>query len=357
MDASRYFDHAATTPLDPRVLEAMMPWLTEGFGNPSSLHSFGMAARAAVERAREQVATAVGAEDPSLVVFTSGATEALNTVLRAYPGGIASPFEHSAVRETATLLGYDTMGWTGEELIGGTGYPLQALMQVCNETGRIFDPKEVARFGHALLCDMTQALGKVPVDVSEIAFSTFSAHKIFGPKGIGALVVGSDESVEPLLTGGGQEEGRRAGTLNVPGIVGFGYAAELAVEELELRATHAAALRGLILDEIADVADVKVNGGEDAVPHILSLSLLGLEGETLVLEADAAGFAISAGAACSSGSTEPSPVLLAEGLPPEWARGTIRISFGPANTRDFAHEFAKILRRSAQSLRTMRQVA
>lgn len=334
-----------------------MPWLTDGFGNPSSIHSLGLAARGAVEQARAQVALAVEADDPSLVVFTSGATESLNTVLRAKSSGIVSPFEHSAVRETAEILGFVTMDWDDEQLLGDRGYDVSALTRVCNETGRTFSREDGDGFGASFLSDMTQALGKVPVTMDGADYAAFSAHKIFGPKGVGALVYGDFDFLSPLLTGGGQEEGRRAGTLNVPGIVGFGRASELAVEEFEPHSLHAIALRGILLEGLDGVSDVRVNGGDEAAPHILSLSLLGLEGETLVLEADAAGFAISAGAACSSGSTEPSRVLLAEGLTPEWARGTIRVSFGPGNTKESAQELAKILRRSAQSLRTMMKVA
>ncbi|RYG36885.1 cysteine desulfurase [bacterium] len=358
MDASRYFDHAATTPLDPRVLEAMLPSLREGFGNAHSIHSSGVAAHAAVEKAREQVALAVGAEDPSLVVFTSGATEAVNTVIRSWEGGIVSPFEHSAVRETAALFDAKTMDWDGERFSrSAQTYQLACLMRVSNETGRSFEPETAREFAPLVLSDMTQALGKIPVDVSEIDFAAFSAHKIFGPKGVGALVRNAYENYKPLLAGGGQENGFRSGTLNVPGIVGFGAAAELAVEEMAPRAAHAAQLRAIVLDGLEGVSDLRVNGGKDAVPHILSLSFLGLEGETLVLEADAGGFAVSAGAACSAGSTDPSPAILAEGLTAEWARGTVRLAFGPSNTAQSAHDLAKILRRSAQTLRTMRKVA
>ncbi|RYG46509.1 aminotransferase class V-fold PLP-dependent enzyme, partial [bacterium] len=270
---------------------------------------------------------------------------------------IVSPFEHSAVRETAALMAAETMGWEGESLTGSEGHDLAALMAVCNETGRTFAPKEAYRFGERVLSDMTQALGKIPVDASEVEFATFSAHKIFGPKGVGALVRGPYESYKPLMTGGGQESGYRSGTLNVPGIVGFGAAAELAINEREARWSHATRLRKIVLDGLSNLSDLKINGGKEAVPHILSLSFLGLEGETLVLEADAAGFAISAGAACSAGSNAPSPAILAEGLPTDWARGTVRLAFGPTNSDESAHDLAKILRRTAQSLRTMRKVA
>lgn len=343
----RYFDHAASTPLDPRVLEEVFRAYRLFPGNAHAVHSAGREARNAVETTREQVARAIGAEDPLQIIFTSGATEANETVIRAHRGAI-SPFEHSAVRAAAT--GYEVLENVGYDLVARQDCDFLSVMSVHNETGARWDVRSLpAKLRHA---DMTQSLGKEAVDVTGLDFASFSAHKLNGPKGVGAIFAAAG-SVEPLLRGGGQEQGNRGGTLNVPAIVGFGVAAEIAADEWPERANHAAVLREQFLSVIPAEFAVTVNGGPNPVPHILSLSFAGIEGESIVLGLDEMGFAVSAGAACSSGSTEVSPSLRALGLPDEVARGTIRISFGLGNTAESTDELAKSLVSTVRRLRSL----
>lgn len=353
MDSSRYFDHAATTPLDSRVLEEMLPYLREDFGNANSIHSFGARADAGVARARERVAELIGADDPSQIVFTSGATEANNWVISAFDTGAVSPFEHSAVREPAIRRGFEVLPNVGLEL----GSPqreagLISVMSVNNEIGSRWNAAGLASPGTLIHSDMTQQVGKLPIVLDGIDFASMSAHKLYGPKGIGALYFAS-QPPEIFMAGGEQEHGWRAGTLNVPGIVGFGAAAAIARDEMDGDLLHAENLRGIVLEALEHLPDWRINGGNEASPYILSISFLGLQGETLVVEADQAGYAISAGAACSSRSTEPSHVLTALKIGPEWLQGTVRISFGRSNTPDSARELARTLLRISQKLRRM----
>jgi cysteine desulfurase len=349
LDPSRYFDHAATTPLDPKVLAEMMPYLGTP-GNAGSIHAFGRRAQAAVETARDRVAEAIGAEDPQQVVFTAGATEACNAILAQYSEGWISPFEHAAVREPARARGYRTLPNEGLELGEGDGAGLLAVMAVNNEIGTRWDARDLS--APLRFVDATQALGKIPLDLEGVDYAAFSAHKLYGPQGVGALFT-ADGALTPWLLGGEQEEGRRAGTVNVAGAVGFGAACALAMDRLDADVTHAAELRGIVLEGLSGLGDWRVNGGNAAVPHILSVSFLGLEGETMVVEADARGFALSAGAACSSRSTEPSHVLAALGISDAWRRGTVRISFGRGNTRESSADLANSLVRIAENLRTI----
>jgi len=351
----RYFDNAATTPLDPRVLEAMLPWMQEDYGNANSIHSLGLKARDAVEKARAQVAEAIGAEDPSEIVFTSGATEANNWLLSAYPGAWVSPVEHSSIWEQVGPRGLQIL--TAPEG-GGCIVPpgqLGSLMRVNNETGAIYEPPE-APLIHS---DLTQAIGKVTTDLSRLHFATFSAHKFHGPKGIGALYARGANFPKPLLHGGEHEAGYRAGTLNVPAIVGMGEAIHISVDSEDHSAHHATHLKKVALEELEGISDWVANPAPGLAasflgrpsPFILSLSFLGIEGETLVIELDRQGYAISSGAACSSRSTEPSHVLTAMGYPLEWIRGTIRISFGRYNTVEATQALAKALRSTVERLR------
>lgn len=371
MNRDRYFDNAATTPLDLRVLAAMRPWMDEHYGNANSIHSLGLRARDAVERARAQVAEAIGAEDPSEIVFTSGATEANNWLLSAFPGAWVSPVEHSSIWEQVEPRGLRVLPnnpheWVGSDLISPELDGLVSLMTVNNETGTQFvlPPAEL------LHTDATQAIGKVPFSVRRppglqpVDYVSFSAHKFHGPKGIGALYARDANFPPPLLFGGEQESGHRAGTLNVPAIVGMGEAIQIAIDELEERSSKTNELRPIVLGLLEGEADWVENGvqsppgvsagfqGLQPSPYILSLSFLGIEGEALVIDLDRQGFAISSGAACSSRSTEPSHVLTAMGYPLEWIRGTIRISFGAFNTVDAAHILGKCLRTTVSSLRS-----
>ena len=358
LDPANYFDHAATTPLAPEALREMEPYLGLVPGNAGSIHGFGRRAEAAVERARSRIAEAIGAEDPGQIVLTSGATEGCNAVLAAHRGGWISPFEHAAVREPALVRGFGVLGneglgivdrgsWIGEQ---DPRSEIVCLMAVNNEIGTQWNARDLP--AQARFVDATQALGKVAIDLERVDFAVFSAHKLYGPQGVGALYT-ADGALDPYQRGGEQENGRRAGTVNVAGVVGFGAACALAAERWQDDGQTAAELRGIVLDELGALSDWIVNGGEAAAPHILSLSFLGLEGETLVVEADGAGFALSAGAACSSRSTEPSYVLTALGLPDAWRRGTVRVSFGRANTRESASALARNLVRSVEKLRTI----
>ena len=349
----RYFDNAATTPIDPRVLEAMLPYLRDGFGNANSLHDWGRRAHDAVERAREQVASAIGAEDPRQILFTSGATEGNNWVLSSFGHGAVSPFEHSSVWETAKYLGFSMLKNEGLRLRPpATKLPFISVMAVNNELGARFEPAAMRPHAQVLHSDITQAAAKYPVPLEHIDYATFSAHKFYGPKGVGALYMGG-EPLPPMLHGGEHEHGLRAGTLNVAGIVGMGQAAMLARSERNPNSKHVARLRQMMMAQLDGLSDFQVNGGDNPIEHILSLSFLGVEGETLVIEVDAAGYGISSGAACSSRATEPSHVLTALGLAPEWLRGSVRISFGRFNTPEAACGLGLALRKAVNGLRNL----
>lgn len=345
-DRTKYFDNAATTPLDPLVKEAMEPWLDEGFGNANSIHAWGRSARQAVEKAREQVAELIGADDPSQVIFTSGATESNNWVLCGAVLDCAkvSPFEHVSVRDTVEAWCQDPYlandGWT----VLPKKTKLASVMAVCNETGAVLAHPMCGGRNHS---DGTQAIGKIPWSVGKLDFASFSSHKIYGPKGVGGLYLRDPDTIKPFLHGGGQELHLRGGTLNVAGIIGFGAACALSKERLEENRSHALALRKVVMDELPEA---QCNDAPDQSPFVLSLTFPGVTGESLVVEADANGYAISAGPACSSGKTAPSKVLLAAGLSAEEAHATIRLSFGRSNTLEAARGLGETLRRSAQTL-------
>lgn len=352
----RYFDYAATTPVDPRVREAMFPYLGEEFGNANSIHGFGQRASAAVERAREQVAQLIGAEDPGEIVFTSGASEANNWVLRSFSEGWVSPFEHSSVREPALHLGHRTLANDGWQLSDPGPASLVSVMLVNNETGAILDPSRFRASAKFLHSDITQAVGKIEVDVQrlELDAASMSAHKLYGPKGVGALYLRGGGSLPPLIFGGEQESGLRGGTLNVPGIVGFGKACEIALSERSDDEDRVTRARSILIDELSKVEEVRVNDAAINSPYIVSASFGGVQGETLVVELDSRGFAVSSGAACSSRSTEPSHVLTALGLVDYWLKGTLRISLGRFVSDDAAFELGKALRGAVGTLRGMR---
>jgi len=345
MDLSRYFDHAASTPVHADAVAAMLPYLHELPGNAHSIHSFGLAARDAVENAREQVAVAIGAESPQQIFFTSGATEANNWVLRSVAEMRVSRLEHSSLRATALALGHG--------FLENAGYVVQvdgpsAVMAVNNETGGIVE----AMSGGAVHVDATQAVGKIPWTVGDCSWASLSGHKFGGPKGIGALYV-RDGYIEPLIYGGGQEQGLRGGTLNVPGIVGLGAAIERATHEREERATKAQQLRSILLDAVRSCPDFIVHEGASQSPFILSLGFAGVLGEALVIEMDRLGFAISSGAACSSSSHELSSVLAALGVSETFNRGTVRVSFGESNTAESAKELGIHLAAVVEKVRGM----
>ncbi len=354
-----YLDHNATTPVDPAVIAAMRPALEESYGNPSSVHRFGQQARAAVEGARESVAQLVRAQ-PTEIVFTSGGTEADNAALRGILAAAAaagrrrvlySAIEHHAVIHTARALAEE--GLAVESIrVGGDGVvdleylrarlddstAWVALMLANNETGLIQPVAEASQLAHErgalILCDAVQAAGKIDVDVSALGVDllALSAHKLYGPKGVGALYVRRGTKMRSWLRGGSQERNRRAGTENVPGIAGFGCAAALARERLAQDALRIAALRDRLEEGLLTIQGAARNGAGSRVPNTSNVSFEGVEAESLVLALDLAGIAVATGAACASGAVEPSHVLRAMGLPPARVQASLRFSLGRGNT-------------------------
>lgn len=362
MNRPVYMDHAATTPLDERVLDVMMPYLRQAFGNAASrTHAFGHEAEAAVTRARKQVAALVGAE-PKEMVWTSGATEANNlaifgVVLRQIDRGchvVTQATEHSAVRDACrelerrgvevTWLGVDADGRISLDELRAALKPHTALVTIMaanNEVGALQPIRDIGRICHEagvlFHTDATQAVGKVPVDVQAdgIDLLSLSAHKIYGPKGVGALYVRSRSprvKLHPLLFGGGHERGMRSGTINVPGVVGLGKACEIAGEEMAAEAERLSALRNHLEATILEKLDyVRVNArSEHRLPHITNMSFEYIEGESLLMGLD--DVALSNGSACSTMSMEPSHVLCALGIDEDLAFSSVRFSLGKANT-------------------------
>ncbi|HEY0974553.1 MAG TPA: cysteine desulfurase family protein [Solimonas sp.] len=364
-----YLDHNATTRVDPRVVEAMMPYLSGPYGNASSLHRYGRAARDAVEAARVQVAALVGAE-PKQLIWTSGGTESNNLAIKGVaairPGRVLyGATEHPAVMEAAESLrgqgrdveaiAVETSGLIDgpafERQLGAGPVALVALMRANNETGVIQDVARAAALVHAigawLHVDAVQAAGKIPVEFATLGadLMSLSSHKIYGPKGIGALIVGADVELAPLHHGGAQEKGLRGGTENVASIVGFGVAAELAQQELEARAHHVAALRERLEAGLRALPGVRLFGeGAPRLPNTVQFALAGYDGEALLMQLDRKGFAVSSGSACASGSGEPSHVLIAMGWSREIAKGAIRVSLGQDNTGEDIDRFLAALR-------------
>ena len=369
-----YLDHAATTPVRPEVLEAMLPYLTQQvFGNPSSAHRFGRAARAGLEQARREVAQAVGAE-PNQVIFTSGGTEAdnLGVVGAALAArdrssamcAVVSAIEHKAILEAAhavchlggreVLLPVDAGGRVDLGALDAAlaDHPaVVSIMWVNNEVGTVQPVPEIAArceaAGVAFHTDAVQAFGKLPVSLRGLACTllTISGHKIGAPKGIGALIVRDRRAVEAIIHGGGQQFGIRPGTENVAGAVALGRAALLAAEEQGHEAERLRQLRDELAERLlASVPDVAVNGlaGERA-PHVLNVSVAGADSEALLMHLDLAGVAASSGSACSTGSVEPSHVLVAMGVPRELALGAIRFSFGRESTREDVERVAEVM--------------
>lgn len=353
MKLANYFDNAATTALHPEVREAMLPWLGESFGNASSLHAWGREASAIVESSREEVAELIGAEDPSQIVFTSGATESLNTVLSLLdPASAAiSPFEHSAVRVPATQRGFSTIPNNGYDLL----YPEsgELVVTACsNETGAIY------RAPNRWHCDATQAIGKAPFDTAWVETASFSAHKFHGPPGVGILYLADPYRLHEdnaHQVGGGHEQGRRAGTLNVAGIIGLATALRIALRDQDEHIAHAGALRQTLAESLADVPGLRWNNAPEQSPFICSITAEGIAAQPLVIEMDTRGFGISSGSACSSGSPNPSAALIALGLSEAEALGTFRISFAYYNSRESTFELAKALQEALASLRHLPQ--
>jgi cysteine desulfurase len=382
MEHAVYLDNAATTPLDGRVLEAMLPHLRGGRGNPSSPHAAGAAAREAVEAARGAVAAMLGAS-PGEILFTAGGTEADNLAVlglaRATPREkrhvVVSRVEHAAVREAAsrlesegfevTRVGVDADGLVDPAEFAAALRPETALAAVVwanNEVGTVEPIVELARIcaerGIPLHADAVQAAGRLPLDVGEVPVATLavSAHKLYGPQGVGALYVREGVSLEPLLFGGGQEKGLRSGSENVAGIVGLGEAVRLADRELEERVRHERRLRDGILAGATEIPGVRVNGHpEKRLSNNAHLTVEGVEAEGLVLFLDSLGYAVGSGSACASGSAghKASPVLLAMGRDEREAVSSVRVTVGKDNTDEEIEGFLKAFSAAVARLREL----
>ncbi len=381
-----YLDNSATTPVDKEVFEAMVPFLTEKFGNASSIHFFGQEARAAVDRARHQVAELINAR-PAEIVFTSGGTESNNLAVRGLLEAnekygkhiITSEIEHSAVKEVCLDLekrGYevtylpvyedgivrleDVREAVREDTI------LITIMTANNEIGTIQPVEEIGRLVRELRetgkkiwfhTDAVQAVGKIPVDTEEIGCDllSISAHKIYAPKGVGALYVRRGVRLHKQNIGGHQERERRGGTENVPYIAAFGKACELAKQNLAREAARLNDLRNKFENEIGEkISDLVFNGNrERRLPNISNISFRFIEGEGLLINLDMQGIAVSTGSACSSGSLEPSPVIRSLGRDDELARGALRFSFGKENTAEDVEYLLEILPKAVENLRKL----
>ncbi len=377
-----YLDNNATTAVDERVVAAMLPWLAENFGNPSAVYGAGRLARAALDQAREQVAALVGAH-PSQVIFTSGGTEANNLAIKGAVVGLGlkkvawSAVEHPSIRDLApplrrrgceiSELAVDPCGRVEPATVSAAvaeGAGLVSVMWANNETGVIQDIPALAaaaREGGALFhTDAVQAAGKIEVDfgASGAHLMSLSSHKLYGPKGAGALIVDKRLDLEPLLHGGGQERGWRSGTENVPALVGFGMAAHLAREELAQRQKGLLALRCHLEQRLTQLEGVRIFAAEaERLPNTVYLGVAGMDGEALLMSLDGHGFAVASGSACKSRSTEPSKVLMAMGVEEKWARGAIRVSLGVKNTREEVDSFVDTLAQIIQSVGRMAVMA
>jgi cysteine desulfurase len=385
-DRRIYLDHSATTPVDPRVAEALARSLTENFGNPSSVHGFGQRARAAVDRARREVAALISAR-PNEIIFTSGGTEGNNLAIRgicelsAAHGKhvVTSAIEHPSVRGVCSAL--EQRGWEVMRLpVYANGIVriedvrdairaetvLVTVMLANNEIGTIQPIAEIGELirerrasGQKLFLhtDAVQAAGRMALNVDELGCDllTMSAHKLYAPKGVGALYVRRGVRLVGQNIGGHQERERRAGTENVPGIVAFGEAAKLAREELLERAAHEASLRDQFEKKVGDAIPDLVFNGDRArrLPHLSNISFRYIEGEGLLINLDLQGVAVSTGSACSSGTLEPSPVIRALGVDDEIARGSIRFSFGKNNTEADVDYVVAVLAHAVERLRSL----
>ncbi len=381
-----YFDNNATTPLHPEVKKAMIEAMNS-YGNPSSLHAFGRNSRALIETAREKVARFINAT-PDEIMFVGSGSEGNNTVLSilsCHPGGcslcsrngkglVTTTIEHPCILEASKCLrengleviyadvdpeGKVDMDKLEKQITKNIG--LVSVMLANNEIGTIQDIKKITQMAHAqgalMHTDAVQAVGKIPVDVKDldVDFLTLSAHKIYGPKGVGAVYVKRSSPFCPLIRGGHQERGRRAGTENTLGIVGLGKAVELRAQEMhdeaKLLLQMKAALRKGIEEQIPDIHFV--GHPIDSLPGTLNVSFDGAEGEAIILYLDLEGIAVSTGSACASGSLDPSHVILATGLPPECAHGSIRISLGRENTMEDINYMLDKLPKTIRRIRDM----
>jgi len=380
-----YLDHNATTPTNPKVVEAMLPYFGESFGNASSAHSFGREAHEAIAVAREKVAGLIAAE-PGNIVFTGGGTESDNLAVKgiAYANEkkgrhiVTSRIEHHAVLNTCkhlekqgfevTYLSVDEHGKIDLDELSDSIRKDTILISIAhanNEIGTIQDPDAIgeiaAEKGVYFHTDAVQACGKIPVDVdrSKVTLLSMSSHKIYGPKGVGALYVRKGTRLAPLQLGGNHESNRRAGTENVPGIVGIGKACEIAAESLETNAARMSELRDRLQSELTSrVEETVINGHPtDRLPNTLNMCFRYVEGESMIMMLDMKGIAVASGSACTSGSLDPSHVLLAIGLSHEVAHGSLRFSLGTDTTREDIDYVAGVLPEIVERLRKMSALA
>ncbi|RJX29579.1 MAG: cysteine desulfurase NifS [Dethiobacter sp.] len=379
-----YMDHGATTPLKEEVLEAMLPYLKNIFGNPSSLHSFGREARKALDESREKVARALGAS-PEEIIFTSGGTEANNLAIQGVArslssggGGhiITSSIEHHAVLDTVkylantgfevTFLPVDEYGMVdpGELAARITDQTiLVSIMTANNEIGTIQPFEEIGRIcrerGVYFHTDAVQAIGHLPFNLKEqpIDMLSLSAHKFYGPKGAGALYVRKRSKLKQVIFGGSQERKLRPGTENLPGVVGLGRAIELATSDIEGKSKYLKNLRDRLIKGLLEIEDVRLNGHpQKRLPGNVNVSVLYVEGEALLLSLDLKGIAVSSGSACTSGSLDPSHVLLAIGLDHQAAHGSVRLTLGKDNTPQEVDYTLEAVKEIVERLRKMSSV-
>jgi len=381
-----YLDHSATTPLDPEVLQAMMPYLTEEFGNASSVYGLGQRARQAIDQARDEVAAFYGVAAKE-VIFTSGGTEADNFAFQGIAARntdrgrhvITSTIEHDAVLRSAealerdgfevTRLPVDRDGLVDPSELRGALRPdtiLVSIMHANNEIGTIEPIRELVAVTRELSrayfhTDAVQSTGKIPTGIDGLGVDllSMSAHKLHGPKGVGCLVVRSGVRLEPQMLGGGHERNRRAGTENVAGIVGLAKALGIAQRDMAKNTAHLVGLRDRLIDGVLDrIPGAELTGHRvSRLPHHASFLFQGVEGESLLLQLDMDGIAASSGSACTSGSLEPSHVILALGYPRERALGSLRLSVGKGNTDADAHLVLDRLPEMVARLRAMAPIS
>ncbi len=373
-----YLDYAATTPVDPRVLRAMEPFFTKKFGNTMSLHSFGREAKKALEEAREKVASLIKAEAKE-VIFTGSATESNNLALKGIAFAnrkkgkhiITSKIEHDCVLNSCrwlekqgfevTYLPVDKYGLVNPSDVDAAirkDTILVSIMHANNEIGTIEPIKEIGKIcrehGVYFHTDAAQSYGKIPIDVNKmnIDLLTANAHKVYGPKGVGALYIREGVEIEPLLHGGGHEFGLRSSTVNISGVVGFGAAAEIAKKEMKKEAKRLTKLRDMLIKGVLKIKDSHLNGHpKKRLPNNTNFWFAYIEGEALVLYLDAKGIAASTGSACSSASLEPSHVLLAIGLKPYEAHGSLRLTLGRWTKKEEIKYVLEVLPEVVEKLR------
>lgn len=377
-----YMDHTAGKPVDPRVVEAMLPFMSLIYGNPSSIHSFGQEAKQAIENARARVAALVNAERKESIIFTSGATESNNTAVKGFANRnkdrgthiITSSIEHMSVMNPvkylsthgfkASFLPVDQYGIVNLEALEKEITPetiLASTMYANGEIGTIQPIKEISQIVHAkkatLHVDATAAIGQVPIDVQAegIDLMTISSNDIYGPKGTGALYIKQGTRVEPIIHGGGQEQGLRSGTENLPSIVGFGKAAELAKAEMQQESERLVTLRDRFINGLVGAVPYSFLNGHPAkrLPNNVAVRYSFIEGESMLLSLDMLGVAASSGSACTAKTLEPSHVLIAIGLKHEEAHGSLLFTLGKQNTEEEADYVISVMPDIVKRLRKM----